>query len=248
MRSTIKLFKIIALAAIIGLSMTACLETTSKDNAITVTVTGNFSKYNGWEANITFIADINNLVPSALAMSVDVAAATTSLKFEMYDTDVADFKPFEAAGTYTILFWFVKDGETDSDYVIVSRQIKKGSNTIPFKDFMSLGNKWPSQSEWEAHGLSGGLQQPSGTKVISVKTEGLKFTVTLGSVNQDAFNDLDSQMENKTGWTLDDKYNSQYNSYVSYGTVYSEIIWIQYSHVEEDAEDHTISIVLDIAL
>jgi len=101
---------------------------------VTVTVTGNFSSYSGWEAYISLSAGD---VLSAYAFPVNVTTSTTSLSFQMFDfdTDV----PFEKAGSYMIWLWFKKTGVDDVDYIIENKAITKGSNTIALSAFTKLG-------------------------------------------------------------------------------------------------------------
>jgi hypothetical protein len=130
---------IIVLAAIIGFSMAACdtqqgstQGSTQAKEDITITITGDFSKYNGWKAYIGLSED----KAVAFAMPLNVTGSTTSLPFTMLRMD--NNKPFNKSGTYMIVLWFTKDEEDDSDYVIMNRSIKNGSNSIEFAAFSSI--------------------------------------------------------------------------------------------------------------
>jgi hypothetical protein len=131
MRNTIKLFGIIALAAIIGFSMTACKTgPESKSEPISIIITGiNSSTLNGWEAYLALGDD-------AFAMPLSITASTTSLTFTMLN--MSNNKSFIKLGDYMVVLWFKKGGEADKNYVIVSKRINEGSNTISFSDFTSL--------------------------------------------------------------------------------------------------------------
>jgi hypothetical protein len=96
---------------------------------ITITVTGDFSEYNGWEANMAVGDD-------AFAMPLRVGASTASLTFTILRMD--NNKPFNTPGAYMVVFWFKKAGEADADYVLMSKTIKEGSNSIEFSTFSPL--------------------------------------------------------------------------------------------------------------
>jgi len=103
------------------------------DPAIYVHVTGNFSVYDGWEALMGFSK--SDMV-AYCEDSVDVDSSTTFLIFPMMD-ETTDL-PFDTEGTYDIILWFEKLGKDDVDYVIESRPIKKGLNTIALSEFTKL--------------------------------------------------------------------------------------------------------------
>jgi hypothetical protein len=107
---------------------------------ITVTVTGNFSSYNGWKASVQLGSpdpDIKGTL--AYANYINVTSGTTSLSFPLFSNNTLTI-PFTTEGSYFILLWFEKDGEKDSDFCIESKQINKGSNTITFNSFRSLND------------------------------------------------------------------------------------------------------------
>jgi hypothetical protein len=128
-------FGIIALVAVIGFSM-AAWENEPEADPITITITGiPGSEYSGWEANLAIDNDDN----MAWAMPLNVTASTASLTFTMLRMD--NNKEFNTPGTYMIVFWFEKSDEEDVDdvnYVIVSKSINGGSNTIAFDSFSKL--------------------------------------------------------------------------------------------------------------
>jgi len=120
MKNTIKLLGIIALAAIIGLAMVAC---GGEEEAVTITVTGDFAKYNGWSAGIK-VGDANVTAPL-----VSIAANATSLVFEMPE----ELEP----GTHGIVFWFQKvsfDNNSPIEFIKSGLSIAGGNNTIKFED------------------------------------------------------------------------------------------------------------------
>jgi hypothetical protein len=125
----LKLFGIIAFVVIMGLSMIACKDAEEED--ITITVTGNFSAYNGWKAYIGL--GVDDL--AAFAMPLDVGASTSSLPFTMLGMDN---KPFNKSGTYMVVLWFEKEGEDDANYYIYNKKINEGSNSIEFSSFSRL--------------------------------------------------------------------------------------------------------------
>jgi hypothetical protein len=130
-------FGIIALAAVIGLSMAACENEPypmPEPDPITVTITGiPGAVYNGWEANLA-VGDDSGLI--SYAMPLDVTASTTSHTFTMFRKD--NDKAFNTPGTYMIIFWFEKDGEDDVDYVLESKSVKAGANSIAFNSFVKV--------------------------------------------------------------------------------------------------------------
>jgi hypothetical protein len=130
-------FGIIALVAVIGLSMTACGSAPRAAPAedITITVTGiSGSEYAGWEANLS-IDDNKN---TAWVMPLSVNANTTTLTFSLLRMD--NNKPFNKSGNYMVVLWFRKDGDksTDKNFVLMSKNISGGSNTIAFDTFSKL--------------------------------------------------------------------------------------------------------------
>jgi hypothetical protein len=129
-------FGIIALAAVIGLSMAACGDDPEPD-PITITITGiPGATYNGWEAYLA-VGDDNDAI--SYAMPLKVTASTTSLTFEMLRMD--DDKVFNTSGTYTIGLWFEKNGESDVDYVLENKKINAGANSIAFNSFEKIENE-----------------------------------------------------------------------------------------------------------
>ena len=131
MKKTLKLLGIIAFVAVIGFSMTACGEEEAGED-ITITITGDFSEFVGWEADIGLF-DVDTDTAMAVAW-LDVKANSSSLPFTMLKADTS-LKPFNTPGTYMILLWFEKEGEDDVDYYIVSKSIKEGENTLQFASF-----------------------------------------------------------------------------------------------------------------
>jgi hypothetical protein len=130
-------FGIIALAAVIGFSMAACSSAPSAAPAgdISVTVTGiPGSEYDGWEANLSIDDDKN----TAWVMPLSVNASTTSLTFSLLRMD--NNKPFNKSGNYMVVLWFRKDSDksTDKNFVIMSKNISGGSNTIAFDTFSKM--------------------------------------------------------------------------------------------------------------
>jgi hypothetical protein len=130
-------FGIIALVAVIGLSMAACSSTpgTASTGDISVTVTGiPGSDYNGWEANLSITDDKN----TAWVMPLPVNANTAALTFSLLRMD--NNKPFTKSGNYMVVLWFRKDGDksTDKNFVIMSKKISGGSNTIAFDTFSKM--------------------------------------------------------------------------------------------------------------
>jgi hypothetical protein len=79
--------------------------------------------------------------PVAWTQRVNVTESPSSLTFTMLDF-VTD-EPFNKAGTYMAILWFRQgtDANTDSDYVITSRQIDEGSNTIALSAFTHLNGE-----------------------------------------------------------------------------------------------------------
>ena len=125
---------IIAITVAMVFSMAGCATTggsSSSSEPITVTVRGDFSDFVGREAWIAVGDD-------AYAMPLKVRAGTTSLPFTMlrYDNDRA----FTKAGTYMVALWFRLDDDksTDVDFVIMSKQIQQGENSIAFASFSEL--------------------------------------------------------------------------------------------------------------
>jgi hypothetical protein len=137
-------FGIIALAAVIGLSMTACEnEPDPGPDPITITITGiPGADYDGWEAYLA-LGDDSGLI--SYAMPLDVTASTSSLIFEMFRKD--NNKAFNTPGTYMILFWFEKDGEDDVDYVLESKSVSAGANNIAFDSFDKVGDEDDGEDE-----------------------------------------------------------------------------------------------------
>ena len=130
-KNTIKHLWIIAMVATVGFSMQSCNK---DDDDITITVKGDFSEYSGWEANIALANDKNKAV--AFAMPLNVRGTTSLLQFTMLKMD--NNKPFNKSGAYTVIFWFEKNGEEDEDYVLLSKKINGGDNSIDFSAFTSL--------------------------------------------------------------------------------------------------------------
>ena len=125
---------IIAITVAMVFSMAGCATTggsSSSSEPITVTVRGDFSDFVGREAWIAVGDD-------AYAMPLSVRAGTTSLPFTMlrYDNDRA----FTKNGTYMIVLWFRQgdDKSTDVDFVLMSKQINGGDNTLEFSSFSKL--------------------------------------------------------------------------------------------------------------
>ena len=139
MKSMFKFLGIIAIAAIIGFSFTACIHDEPKTgtNEITVRITGDFSDYKGWQADMEFLSDESAGVAKTKFVNVTATTTSSTLTFAMIDKETN--KPFETAGTYQIWLYFSKDGEDNGfTYKIDSRQINNGSNTIQFNDFDTL--------------------------------------------------------------------------------------------------------------
>lgn len=130
MKSTIKRLWIVAMAALIGFSMSSCSEDKDEDKEdIIITVTGDFSEYIGWKAHIGLEDDY----AVAWAMPLNVKETTTSLPFTMFRYD--DEKPFNKPGTYMVVLWFENDDEEFEDYAIVGKRINEGANSIEFSAF-----------------------------------------------------------------------------------------------------------------
>jgi len=138
-----RLFKILRITAIfsvialIGFSMIACdpePNTEDEPENITVTITGDFTKFNGWKANIAFSAP--GEMTLAYAAKINVISSTTSLTFDMLDYDTN--QSFNASGTYELLLWFERLGNEDSDYVLENKQINNGTNAVSFLNFTFL--------------------------------------------------------------------------------------------------------------
>jgi hypothetical protein len=130
-------FGIIALVAVIGLSMAACSSApgTTSAEGITVTITGiPGSDYDGWEANLSIDDDKNK----AWVMPLPVNANTAALTFSLLRMD--NNKPFNESGNYMVVIWFRKDGDksTDKNFVLMSKNISGGTNTIAFDTFSKM--------------------------------------------------------------------------------------------------------------
>ena len=129
MKRTAKLFGIVAIAMVLFFAMTG--NATADDAAITITVTGDFSDYLGYRAYMAVGDD-------TYTMPLNVRGSTSSLQFTLlrHDND----QPFTQAGSYMVILWFRlgDDKSTDVDYIIMSRQIREGDNSIPFSSFSEL--------------------------------------------------------------------------------------------------------------
>ena len=98
---------------------------------ITVTVTGDLGDYAGRKAYMAVGDD-------AYAMPLNVNASTSSLQFTILRND--NDRAFTSPGAYMIILWFRQDDDksTDLDFIIMSRQINGGDNTIAFSSFSEL--------------------------------------------------------------------------------------------------------------
>jgi len=109
---------------------------------ITITVTGNFSAYNGKRAAMLVYTGSD---PVAWASFVDVAPGASSLTFTILDY-VTD-ESFKTAGTYNVLLWFREgtDKASDVSYFKMSQSITTGTNTIQFSTIPPLAAGLPAE-------------------------------------------------------------------------------------------------------
>lgn len=123
-------------AAVIVFSMTRCAtgggsSRSTGGEAITVTVTGDFSEYAGRKAWLVVGDD-------TYAMPLNVSASSASLPFTLLRLD--NDKVFTKSGAYMIILWFREgdDKSKDINFVIMSKQINGGENRIEFSSFSEL--------------------------------------------------------------------------------------------------------------
>ena len=121
--------------ALVGFS-SSCKKDKEKDyEPISITVTGDFNEYVGWEAAIGLHNSKKNEVV-AVGLPLAVKATTTSLNFQMINGVGID--AFDKPGNYMVVFYFHKQGEKDAKYFIVSKAINEGPNSIEFSSFQLL--------------------------------------------------------------------------------------------------------------
>jgi hypothetical protein len=132
MRNTIKLFGIITLVVVIGLSAAACMggpAPKSAPEAVSITITGiPGSEYAGWKLLVMW--------DDAWTMPLSVTNSTTSLTFSMLN--MSNDKPYNKSGNYMVILSFQKEGEKDADFVKLAHPVNRGDNTIPFSSFSGL--------------------------------------------------------------------------------------------------------------
>ncbi|MCL1973188.1 MAG: hypothetical protein FWG54_00035 [Bacteroidetes bacterium] len=123
---------IIALAAIIGLSITGCDKDSSGGSGITITVTGiPTSTYTGtgWQSTLTLLDNNGNDV----AISGQPNNVSSSIKFTMR---TFSYETFDQEGTYTVEFSIFNTSAMQSNgFTLSNKAIKKGSNSIGLSEF-----------------------------------------------------------------------------------------------------------------
>ena len=81
---------------------------------------------------------------------------------------------------------------------------------------MVMTAEWPSEATWAENGITGGLQQPSGTTVGSVGIYSGIFAVQLVNANKAAFDNLVNQIERQGGWTVYERDSNRREETVSF--------------------------------
>ena len=123
---------IIALAAIIGLSITSCDKDGSSGGGITITITGiPMSTYSGtgWQSTLMLL-DNNGNEAALSGLPNDVSS---SIKFTMR---TFSYETFDQAGTYTVELSIFNNSVMQSNgFTLSNKAIKKGSNSIGLSEF-----------------------------------------------------------------------------------------------------------------
>jgi hypothetical protein len=143
MKNAIKILGIIALAATIGFSMTACDSGGGgggSDSGITITVTGIPEGYIGKWGELTLFPDGGGQALTALRNNEAILIpSSTSVIFTLlhFSVDGSDRRRFNESGTYWIMLDFYENKNATGmiSYYAVTRAITEGANTIPFTEF-----------------------------------------------------------------------------------------------------------------
>jgi hypothetical protein len=141
MRNIIKLLGIIALVAVIGLSMAGCeLEPEESEKAVVVTSIS--STYNGKYGYVALVDSIASA--DIVAISLPVKVSSGSFKGELYDAKKStgtSYKKFTGEGSYYVMLIISNDsgGQDDVFDGITSSKvsIKDGTTSMTFTQFAS---------------------------------------------------------------------------------------------------------------
>jgi hypothetical protein len=134
MKNTLKLFGVIALVAVIGFSMVACGGDDDKGGSgkITITVTSISSDYD--YGRLTVYGDGYYYDSNYEGSSKRQPLTGTSVTFDMR-SQVSMGTYFTKPGIYKIFLYLQKEGESEVEHIINSKQLNAGNNTIPFSEF-----------------------------------------------------------------------------------------------------------------